>query len=69
MLRHGHAIPEEESLHYDHIKAFTLGGQEQMDNIAPMCEFHNKAKGMLPLEDFRIRLQLLEFFGSGDRLL
>ena len=64
----GHAIPEEESLHYDHIKAFALGGQSELDNIAPMCEFHNKAKGMLPLEDFRIRLQLLEFFGTGDRL-
>jgi hypothetical protein len=64
----GHAIPEAESLHYDHIKAFTLGGQSELDNIAPMCEFHNKAKGMLPLEDFRIRLQLLEFFATGDRL-
>ena len=64
----GHAIGEEESLHYDHIKAFALGGQSELDNIAPMCEHHNKAKGMLPLEDFRIRLQLLEFFGLGDRL-
>lgn len=64
----GHAIPEEESLHYDHIKAFALNGQSELDNIAPMCEHHNKAKGMLPLEDFRIRLQLLDFFNSGDRL-
>lgn len=64
----GHAIPQEESIHYDHIKAFALGGQSELDNIAPMCEHHNKAKGTLPLEDFRIRTQLLVFFNSGSRL-
>ncbi len=64
----GHAIPEEESLHFDHIMAFALGGRSEIDNIAPMCEHHNKAKGMLPLEDFRVSLQLKEFFGTGDRL-
>jgi len=64
----GHAIPEQDSLHFDHIHAFALGGRSELENIAPMCEFHNKAKGMLPLEDFRIRLQLGEFFKTGDRL-
>src|SRR5437870_5396867 len=52
----GHAIPEQESLHFDHIMAFALGGRSELDNIAPMCEHHNKAKGMLPLEDFRVSL-------------
>jgi hypothetical protein len=33
-----------------------------------MCEHHNKAKGMLPLEDFRIKLQIEEFFQVGERL-
>lgn len=64
----GHAIAEEDSLHFDHIRAFALGGPSEVENIAPMCEHHNKAKGMLPLEDFRIRLQLEEFFRTGDRL-
>ena len=31
-----------------------------------MCETHNKAKGALPLEDFRVRLRLLDFFSHGD---
>ena len=47
----GHAIPTADKIHYDHIKAHALGGPFELDNIAPMCEFHNKAKGMLPLED------------------
>lgn len=64
----GHAIANEESLHFDHIRAFELGGRSELDNIAPMCEHHNKAKGMLPLEDFRVKLQLQEFFATGDRL-
>ena len=64
----GHAIPDGESMHFDHIKAFTLGGLSEIDNIAPMCEHHNKAKGMLPLEDFRIKLKLEDFFQVGDRL-
>lgn len=64
----GHTIPEQDSLHFDHILAFALGGRSELDNIAPMCEHHNKAKGMLPLEDFRVSLQLQEFFHTGDRL-
>ena len=33
-----------------------------------MCEHHNKAKGMLPLEDYRVKLRLEGFFHEGDRL-
>jgi len=31
-----------------------------------MCEVHNKMKGTLPLEDFRISLRLKDFFKEGD---
>jgi len=64
----GHSIPSEDKVHYDHIKAFALGGPSELDNIAPMCEYHNKAKGMLPLEDYRTKLRLEDFFKKGDRL-
>jgi 5-methylcytosine-specific restriction endonuclease McrA len=64
----GHSIADDESIQYDHIRAFALGGKSELDNIAPMCEHHNKAKGMLPLEDFRIKLQIEEFFQVGERL-
>ena len=64
----GHEIPEADTLHFDHIKAFATGGQTELDNIAPMCEFHNKSKGMLPLEDFRTKLRIEDFFKLGDRL-
>ncbi len=64
----GHAIPERDPVHFDHIHAYALGGRSDLDNIAPMCEAHNKAKGTLPLEDFRVKLKLTTFFESGDRL-
>ena len=62
----GHLIPDGEAVHFDHIRAFTSGGVTELHNIAPMCEKHNKAKGALPLEDFRVRLRLQEFFSHGD---
>ena len=64
----GHTIPEGEPVHFDHIKAFATGGPSEINNIAPMCPDHNRAKGTLPLFDFRIRLELEKFFNSGDRL-
>lgn len=64
----GHEIPQGEPIHFDHIHAYALGGASELDNIAPMCEHHNKAKGTLPLGDFRIKLRLQEFFAQGDRL-
>ncbi len=64
----GHAISESDALHYDHIRAYSAGGSTELNNIAPMCEAHNKAKGRLPLEDFRVRLRLQDFFSGGDSL-
>jgi len=64
----GHANPEGEPLQFDHIRAFAMDGQSELDNIAPMCPLHNKEKGQLPLFDFRIKLQMREFFNRGDKL-
>src|ERR1039458_6791604 len=64
----GHPIGDDEVLHFDHILAFTKDGASELDNIAPMCEVHNKQKGTLPLEDFRVSLRLKQFFSEGDGL-
>jgi hypothetical protein len=64
----GHDIREDEPVHFDHIKAFSNGGASDIDNIAPMCEHHNKQKGRLPLYDYRIRLKMDDFFNGGDAL-
>jgi hypothetical protein len=64
----GHIIADDEDLHFDHIHAFTLNGASELDNIAPMCQDHNQQKGTLSLADFRVKLQLNEFFKRGDRL-
>ena len=45
----GHAIPEGESVHFDHIRAYAIGGLSEVNNIAPMCPEHNRAKGTLSL--------------------
>jgi len=64
----GHPIADDEVLHFDHIHAFANEGASELDNIAPMCEVHNKQKGTLPLEDFRVSLRLKQFFSEGDGL-
>ena len=64
----GHPIPDDQTVQFDHIRAFTADGPSSLDNIAPMCEMHNKQKGALPLEDFRVNLRLKQFFSEGDGL-
>jgi hypothetical protein len=64
----GHVIPDGDQVQFDHIHAHGLGGDSELNNIAPMCAQHNLEKGQLPLGDFRIKLQLDAFFASGDKL-
>jgi hypothetical protein len=64
----GHEIPSDETVQYDHIHAFVKGGPSEIDNIAPMCETHNKQKGTYALADFRTKLRMNAFFSSGDSL-
>ncbi|MHC4405553.1 MAG: HNH endonuclease [Planctomycetota bacterium] len=64
----GHEIPEGEEIQFDHIRAYATGGPTELDNIAPMCTRHNREKSTLPLDDFRVKLLLDEFFNSGDKL-
>ena len=64
----GHTVGDEESIQFDHIRAFATGGRTEANNIAPMCAQHNRDKGTLPLFDFRAKLRLEEFFATGDRL-
>lgn len=64
----GHIIPDDEKVNFDHIRAYARDGVTELDNIAPMCEVHNKQKGTLPLEDFRVKLRQQEFFSKGDAL-
>lgn len=64
----GHPIPDDQAVYYDHIKAYSNRGPTEIDNIAPMCEYHNKQKGRLPLYDYKIRLKMDEFFEKGETL-
>lgn len=64
----GHTILDTDEIHFDHIRAFTNDGASEIDNIAPMCQKHNLQKGRLPLDDFRIKLRLDEFFKQGQTL-
>lgn len=64
----GLPIPDDEQVQYDHIQAFADGGPTELNNIAPMSAHTNKAKGTLPLEEYRVKRRLEEFFRTGDRL-
>lgn len=64
----GHPIPEDETVQFDHIRAFAMGGATEVNNIAPMCPQHNREKGSLPLFDFRAKLRIEDFFKGGDKL-
>src|SRR5712671_358691 len=64
----GHAIPEGEQVQYDHIHAHSRGGDSELNNVAPMCPQHNRDKGSLSLGDFRVKLQIDDFFSTGDKL-
>lgn len=64
----GHEIPADEQVQFDHIVAFSRGGATELENIAPMCPQHNREKGALPLQDFRTKLRLEDFFATGDKL-
>ena len=57
----GHTVGNDESVWFDHIRAFSTGGMTETNNIAPMCAQHNLDKGTLPLFDFRAKLRLEEF--------
>src|SRR5260370_39132968 len=64
----GHPITDDETVDFDHIRAWGLGAPTEINNIAPMCSQHNKEKGQLPLEDFRTKLRLRDFFSTADKL-
>jgi len=64
----GHPIEEDETVQFDHIKAFATGGVSEIDNIAPMCKKHNQQKGQLPLYDFKVKLKIDDFFDTRDNL-
>ena len=64
----GNKIPDSDPIQFDHIRAFAKHGESELNNIAPMCEVHNKEKGTLPLGDFRVKLYLQEFFADTGML-
>lgn len=64
----GHLIPDGEEVQFDHIHAYSKGGESELNNIAPMCATHNKEKGALSLNDFRVKLRLEDFFKSGEKV-
>lgn len=64
----GHPIADDETVHYDHIKAYSQGNSSDLSNIAPMCEKHNKQKGTLSLHDFRTKILIDELFAPGNHL-
>jgi 5-methylcytosine-specific restriction endonuclease McrA len=65
-----HPVADAADLEYDHIQAYTEGGQSTSANIAAVCKKHNREKGTLSLSEYRDRLDLRAFFeGASKRRL
>jgi hypothetical protein len=64
----GLPIPDGDKVEFDHIHAWSEGGDTDLNNIAPMSLETNRAKGALSLADYRVKRRLDEFFKLGDRL-
>jgi len=61
----GHKIPPNETVNFDHIRAFAQGGVSELDNM-PRLRSSQQDEGNASLEDFRISLRLKDFFKEGD---
>ena len=40
-----------ENIHFDHIMAWSKGGETTLENIQVLCETHNLAKGNVSYDD------------------
>lgn len=65
-----HPIESEADVEFDHIRAYSTGGETTIDNIAVLCRRHNRDKRDLSLAEYRDRLAMRAFFaGAGKRKL
>src|SRR6266508_1991283 len=65
-----HPIESPDDVEFDHIHAFSEGGETAVENIAAVCKRHNREKRTLTLSEYRDRLALRRFFeGARKRRL
>lgn len=62
----GAPIPEEETIEFHHIKAYSEGGKTNLANIAPVCKKHHRTIGTMSLQEYRDKLSLGRFFEDGE---
>jgi len=62
----GAPIPEDETIEYHHIKAFSMDGASNIDNIAPVCKTHHRTMGTMSLQEYRDKIELSKFFEDNE---
>ena len=62
----GHPIESEKDLDFHHLKAYGIGGETTIDNIAPVCRKHHRTIGTMSLLEYRDKLKMEEFFDTPD---
>jgi hypothetical protein len=62
----GAPVPEDETVEFHHIRAFSKGGLTELDNIAPVCGKHHRTIGTMSLQEYRDKIALEAFFEDGE---
>ncbi len=57
---------EDGNIEYHHIKPFSLGGETDINNLAPVCREHHRRIGILSIQEYRDRLELEKFFKNSN---
>lgn len=55
-------IDDENSIQFDHIDPFVKSQDSSLDNIAPVCKYHNLAKKDMSLSEYRDKLSIEKLF-------
>jgi len=62
----GAPFGKDEPVEFHHIKAFSHGGDTNIDNIAPVCKSHHRTIGTMSLQEYRDKIVLSQFFEDGN---
>ena len=65
-----HPIDSDKEIEFHHIKPFSLGGDTDIGNLAPVCKDHHRRIGILSITEYRTKFEMDKFFNvSGVRKL
>lgn len=61
-----HPIENDSDIEYHHIYPWSFKQETKIDNLAPVCKDHHRRIGILSIEEYRSKLDLVDFFKSKE---